>query len=212
MLTDTTGRKMVATLTRKTATAITIQTAVGTEFELALTKLSAEDQTLIGTLKNGLPVTKSNGIRVVIFGPTEKAVSKVLAKGFDVTLVGNKNEMLPAWETFFKSKKEIGDRNEFIRPFDVYWSDELGTAGVGMSVLKAAVEAKKLIVLMNFDHKRTLRYVYTSDDTKCAGKIEYKNYLISEKGIIRYGDRAFGDGYDPTIVDKVMDEIVHQLK
>ncbi len=211
-LTDTTGRKIVATITAKTATGIKIKTAVGTEFELALSKLSAEDQTLIGTLKNGLPVTKSIGIKVVIFAPTEKVVSKVLAKGFDVTLVGRKDKMLPAWKTFFKTEEEIEDPNEFIKPFDVYWADQMGTVGIGKSVLKAADEAKKLIVLMDFDHKRTLRYVYSGEDTKWAGKIEYKNYFIPEKGCVRYGDRAFGDGYDPTIVDKVMDEIVHQLK
>jgi len=211
-LTDATGRKIVATITAKTATGIKIKTAVGTEFELALSKLSEEDQTLIGTLKTGLPVTKSIGIKVVIFAPTEKVVNKLLAKGFDVTLVGRKDKMLPAWKTFFKTEEEVEDPNEFIKPFDVYWADHMGTVGIGKSVLKAADEANKLIVLMDFDHKRTLRYAYSGEDTKWAGRIEYKNHFIPEKGCVRYGDRAFGDGYDPTIVDKVMDEIVHQLK
>lgn len=207
---DTAGRGLEGTILSKDADSIRFRrTSDGKDFDLPLAKLTADDQAFIARLA---APTKSSGIKIVIFKPTENVIKKVLAKGLDVTLVDRENQMLPAWKTLYKSEKEIGNPNEFIKPFDVYWADDMGTVGIGKDVLKAADEAKKLIVLMDFDHKRTLRYVYSGEDTKWAGKIEYKNYFTPEKGCIRYGDRSKKDAYDPSIVDKVMDEIVNQLK
>lgn len=127
-LTAADGRKLEATITAKTATAIKGKTAAGKEFTLELSKLSAEDQAFVATTRN---------IRVLYIGLQDdiyKSLTPLKETGFDI---------VSADVLELRKRIKAGDVS-MLKDYDVIWNEGAGETNIPGTDSLIAQEANKL--------------------------------------------------------------------